>query len=235
MRWSFWAQETSRSGRQRLVIAYSNPSPILSSESGNRRKISQDFVWSGHPDSTAACLMPWIIPGTSFVRMERPRTNGCSTRLIQVLWFISGNEFWLMFNPNLPPKSFTWGLSLRSTTLCGWANVSSRACTLLLTQQNHSSTSRTSTWLSVTIKNSRNRIALQELIRSLSKQQKSKMLSKDFMPMDQSFEVTFEHAGSPLKASSDEGATQPSSTSLPPSSSTSTSRQSQHLNQQHLR
>ena len=102
-------------------------------------------------------------------------------------------------------------------------------------EQNHSSTSRMSTWLSVTIKNSRNRIALQELIRSFIKQQKSKMLSKDFMPMDQSFEVTVEHAGSPLMASAAEGATQPSSTSLPPSSSTATSRQPQHLNQQHLR
>ena len=37
--------------------------------------------------------------GTSFVRMARHHTSGCSTRLIQVLWFISGKQFWLMFKP----------------------------------------------------------------------------------------------------------------------------------------
>ena len=55
-------------------------------------------------------------------------------------------------------------------------------------------------------------------------QQKSKMLSRDFKPMDQRFEATVEHAGSHLPASPAEGANQASSSSsLPASSSTSTS------------
>ena len=43
---------------------------------------------------------------TSFVRMARHHTSGCSTRLIQVRWFISGKEFWPIIKPPLPPKSF---------------------------------------------------------------------------------------------------------------------------------
>ena len=68
------------------------------------------------------------------------------------------------------------------------------------------------------------RIALQDLLRTFTIQQRTKMLSKDFQPFDQRFEVTVEHARPHLTASSAEEATnQPSSSSLPASSSTSTS------------
>ena len=53
------------------------------------------------------------------------------------------------------------------------------------------------------------RIALQELLRSVIMQQKSKMLSKDFKSMDQRFEDTVAHIGSHLTASSAEGTNQP--------------------------
>ena len=67
-----------------------------------------------HPDSTAARLMPWIISHAVFtINQYLIRQDGktsyeceCSTRLIQVLWFISGKEFWLIIKPTLPPKSF---------------------------------------------------------------------------------------------------------------------------------
>ena len=46
-------------------------------------------------------------------------------------------------------------------------------------------------------------------------QQKSKMQNKDFKPSDERFEVTVEHAGSALTASSAEGASQISAVSFP--------------------
>ena len=175
---------------------------------------------------------------TSFVRMARHHTSGCSTRLIQVLWFISGREFWLMCKPSLPPKSFIWGLSLRSTTHCGWGNASSLECTSCLTMVRFSKPEQSPVWSnsnnSILWSSARSFFLLMKanltinnlkktLLRSFIMQQKSKMRNKDF-------QVTVEHAGSALTALSAEGAIsnhhQPaSSTSL----STSTSSHSSTL------
>ena len=34
--------------------------------------------------------------------------TGCSTKLIQIFWLISGKEFWFIIKPPFPPKSFIW-------------------------------------------------------------------------------------------------------------------------------
>ena len=53
--------------------------------------IQQQLVSRPGPGSSS--MLSSRSPATSFVRVERPHTSGCSTRLIQVLWFILGNEF----------------------------------------------------------------------------------------------------------------------------------------------
>ena len=72
--------------------------------------------------------------GTSFVRMARHHTSGCSTRLIQVLWFMLGKESWLMFKPSPPPPKASFESSASEPTHCGWGNVSSLECTSWLTK-----------------------------------------------------------------------------------------------------
>ena len=170
MRWSFRSHETSGSSWQRSFIPHSNQSPIFASKSGNCWKVSQDSLWSGQGNQTRTRCSSW---NSSRFNSSSSHAMDCSTCClhhqsiphssgwqdiilagvqqasftnIKSIGSFRGKEFWLMFKPPLPPKSFVWGLSLRSITHCCWEHVSSLECTSWLTKVRFSKPEQSLVW-----------------------------------------------------------------------------------------